>query len=181
LLNSIGKRRQIVLADLSGHASAARLLGVAKPGISTVDRDGYRMVVVVPASDDVAPVGPFPGRGGEVPAKPDEKLVAACAHADLVLSLVTLDPAFGADHLGTWATDAVGVVTAGQSTAMKVHAAGEMIRLARTHLNSVVVLGVDAGDESLGASSVDIQPDASATAYNWSADTQRPPAPSTWG
>ena len=165
LVNSIGKRRRIVLADLSGHASAARLLGVAKPGIAAVDRDGYQLVVVVPAADDVAPVGPFPGRGGEVPAQ-HEKLVAACAQADLVLSLVTLDPAFGADHLRTWATDAVGVVTAGRSTALKVHAAGEMIRLARTRLNSVVVLGADAGDESLGASSLDIQPDASATAYN---------------
>ena len=61
-----------------------------------------------------------------------------------------LDPAFGGDHLGTWATNAVAVVTAGESSAEKIYSAGEMIRLAGTRLDSVVLLGADKSDESTG-------------------------------
>ena len=75
-----------------------------------------------------------------------------------MLSLVTLDPAFGAEHLATWATDAVAVITAGLSTAVRIHALGEMVRLAGTRLSSVVVIDADKRDESLGATS-------SSTAY----------------
>ncbi len=66
-------------------------------------------------------------------------------------SLVTLDPAFGAEHLATWATDAVAVVTAGQSTAAKVRSVGEMLRLAGTRFESAVLIDADKNDETLGA------------------------------
>jgi capsular polysaccharide biosynthesis protein len=143
--------RQVVLADLSAGAPAARLLKAKGPGITTVTLDGVRAVVVVPAADDVAPVGPLRSRtspDGYVQA--DQSLAAACADADLVLSLVTLDPAFGGEHIASWATDAVAVVTAGRSTAVRIHAAGELIRLAGMRLGSVVVLDADKSDESLG-------------------------------
>jgi hypothetical protein len=68
-----------------------------------------------------------------------------------LLTFATLDPAFGGDYLGTWATNAVAVVTAGESSAEKVHSVGEMIRLAGTRLDSVVLIGADESDESLGA------------------------------
>ena len=42
------------------------------------------------------------------------------------------------------------VVTAGRSSWTKVHAAGEMIRLAGTSLASVVLVGADKNDETLG-------------------------------
>ena len=67
-----------------------------------------------------------------------------------MLTLATLDPAFGGDHLATWATDAVAVVTAGESSAERIHAVGEMIRLAGMRLDSAVLVGADKGDESLG-------------------------------
>ena len=85
------------------------------------------------------------------PTQANDALTHACASADLLLTLATLDPAFGGDHLATWATDVVAVVTAGQSSAVKIHAAGEMIRLAGTRLDSVVLLDADKDDESLGA------------------------------
>lgn len=160
-LTSSQQRRRVVLADLSAGAPAARRLGVTDPGISTVSPDGVPIVVVVPEVEEVAPVGPLrkPPPGS---ARVSEQLVETCAHADLLLSVVTLDPAFGGDHLGTWATDAVLVATAGRSTGTRLHAAGEMTRLAGVRLDSVVVLEANKGDESLGTVTADYQPPASA-------------------
>jgi capsular polysaccharide biosynthesis protein len=153
------QRRQVVLADLSAGAPAARQLGVTSPGIDTVQPEGVSITVVVPEAADVAPVGPL-GKPplGSPPAS--ERLAEACARADLILSVVTLDPAFSSDYLRNWATHAVVVVTAGQSTATRLHAVGEMIRLAGTQLASVVVLDADREDESLGTVAADYQPGA---------------------
>ena len=145
-----GKR--VIVADLSVGAPAAGLLGANDPGVSAVTADGADLRVAIPGPDDVAPVGPIQGKTPQIgDARPGEALVAACASADLLLTLVTLDPAVGGDHLATWATDAVTVVTAGQSTATRIHAVGEMIRLAGTRLATVVLIGADKTDESLGA------------------------------
>jgi hypothetical protein len=86
-----------------------------------------------------------------VAARADGALVTACSSADLLLTLAALDPAFGGDHLGTWATNAVAVVTAGRSSAEMIHSVGEMIRLAAVRLDSVVLIGADKRDDSLGA------------------------------
>jgi len=150
-ISSAKDRRQVVLADLSQGAHAARLLGIDRPGICTASADGMPIVVVVPEASDVAPVGPLrshPSPDGDTQA--DEALANVCARADLVLSLVTLDPASGGEHLATWATDVVAVVTAGQSSVVRAHAVGEMIRLAGARFGSVVVIGADKSDESLG-------------------------------
>jgi capsular polysaccharide biosynthesis protein len=150
-VSSAKGRRQVVLADLSQGVHAARLLGIDRPGIGTASADGMHIVVVVPEANDVAPVGPLRSHTSpEGYAQADEALADVCARADLVLSLVTLDPASGGEHLATWATDVVAVVTAGQSTAVRIHAVGEMIRLAGARLGSVVVIGADKSDESLG-------------------------------
>jgi hypothetical protein len=113
---------------------------------------GSQVVLAVPSPDDMAPVGPL---RSPVPlsghARPSERLVSASEASDLVLSLVTLDPAFGGEHLATWATEAIAVVTAGQSTAARVQAVGEMMRLSGTRVDSAVLLGADKNDESLGA------------------------------
>ena len=75
---------------------------------------------------------------------------SACASADLLVTLVTLDPSVGAEHVATWATSAVAVVTAGRSSWAKIHAAGEMMRLAGLPMTSAVLVGADRTDESLG-------------------------------
>ncbi len=146
------RQSRIVLADLSAGALAARQLGVKAPGVTTVTPAGVPIVVAVPAPGDVAPIGPLraiTASSGE--AQVSEQLADACSAADLVLSLVTLDPAVGGDYLATWATNAVAVVTAGQSTATRIRAVGEMVRLGGAHLDSAVVVDADRADESLGA------------------------------
>jgi capsular polysaccharide biosynthesis protein len=143
--------KQVVMADLSDTLGAARLLRVSKPGVHKVRTDDVDLIVVVPDRDDVAPIGPIRGRTSKAELMPVYPAVADSYPAgDLLLTMATLDPAYGGDHLATWATDAVAMVTAGHSSAVRVHAVGEMIRLAGVRLASVVLLGVDKSDESVG-------------------------------
>ncbi len=143
--------KQVVVADLSDGAHLARLLGERNPGIHPVSRNGAHLVLVLPDQEDIAPVGPVPaGAAPATTSQADEALVQACSAADLVLTLATLDPALGGDHLGTWTTSTVAVVTAGGASAERIHGVGEMIRLAGTRLESVVLVGADSNDETLG-------------------------------
>ena len=154
---SMGK--QVVVADLSSGAHLARLLGVRNPGVQAVSQGGAQLMVVLPDRDDVAPIGPLPGGTSLVaPAQAAEAVVEACASADLLLTLATLDPAFGGDHLATWATDAVAMVTAGESSAERVHGVGEMIRFAGMRVDSAVLIGADKSDESLGVAPAPDEP-----------------------
>ncbi len=141
----------VVTADLSGGARLAHLLRVKNPGAHRVSRNGVSFTVAVPDRDDPVPVGPLPlATSPAGPAQVEDALLASYFSADLLLTLVTLDPALGGDHLATWATSAVVVVTAGQSSAERIHAVGEMIRLAGMRLDSGVVIGAEKSDESLG-------------------------------
>jgi capsular polysaccharide biosynthesis protein len=143
--------KQVVLADLSAGHPLARLLGTRAPGVHLVTHDGVSLQVAVPQRDDVAPAGPLRGDGAAAMwTQPDEAVVAACSSADLLLTLVTLDPAVGGAHLATWASEAIAVVTVGSSSAEKVHSVGEMVRLAGARFDSAVLLGADRSDASLG-------------------------------
>ena len=129
---------QVVTGDLSSGAQLAHLLGVKSPGAHAVSRDRANFTMAVPDGDDPAPVGPLPPVTSPArPAQAGDALVASDASADLLLTLVTLDAALGGDHLATWATNAVVVVSAGQSSADRIHGVGEMIRVAGTRLDSV--------------------------------------------
>jgi capsular polysaccharide biosynthesis protein len=143
--------KQVVVADLSDGSHAARLLGAKGAGVRVVSHNGVPLVVAIPDRDYVAPIGPLHGRMSPAePAQADEALDAACASADLLLTLATLDPAFGGDHLATWATDMVAVVTAGRSSAARIQGVGELMRLTGMRTASVVLIGADKRDESLG-------------------------------
>jgi capsular polysaccharide biosynthesis protein len=142
---------KVIVADLCRGNPAARLLDVDEPGVHTVNVDDAHLIVTVPDRDDIAPAGPLaagPRRGQPEPSA--APLAAACASANLLLTLVSLDPSVPADHLNRWADGAVAIVTAGRSSWTKIHAAGEMIRLAGTHLVSGVLVGADKHDDSLG-------------------------------
>jgi capsular polysaccharide biosynthesis protein len=142
---------QVVTADLSSGSYLAHLLGVKGPGVQTVSHNGMNFIMAVPDRNDPAPIGPLPPLTSPTgPAQAGDALVASDVSADLLLILATLDPAFGGDYLATWATNAVVVVRAGQSSAEKIHSVGEMIRLAGMRLDSVVLIGADKNDESLG-------------------------------
>ena len=150
-LSYASENKQVVVADLSSDADLARLLGVRDPGLHKVSQNGASFLAVLPEQGDVAPAGPVPfGASPAVPAPADDALITACSSADLLLILAALDPALGGDYLGTWATNAVAVVTAGQASAERIHGVAEMIRLAGINLDSVVLIGADKSDESLG-------------------------------
>ncbi len=71
--------------------------------------------------------------------------------AGIVLTVAELDPAIGAEHLSTWATQAVAVFTAGRTRAARAYAVGEMLRLSGIRAISGVIVGADKTDESLGS------------------------------
>jgi capsular polysaccharide biosynthesis protein len=140
--------QQVVLADLCPGAPAARLLNQRRPGIGVAEAEGARLVVAVPGDQTATGPLPRPGTPGPPPAP---ELAQACAAADVLLTLVQLDPALGGEHLATWARTVVVTVTAGRSSWTKIHAVGEMTRLAGTPPVSALLLEADPTDESLGA------------------------------
>ncbi len=139
---------RVMVADLCEGGPAAWLLGVTGPGVQTTSVHGAQLVVAVPEPDDVAPVGPLHSRPGR--RRATEPLAAACASADLLITLAALDPSVGGDHLAGWARDAVVMMTGGRSSAARIRAVSEMIRLAGIRLISGVLVGADKTDESLG-------------------------------
>lgn len=148
---SQGKR--VVVADLSSGGHVAQRLGAAKTtGIQRVEPGGVRLVVVVPDSGEPMPVGPLTSNASPVRfRRASAELTAVASDADVLLSLVTLDPALGAEHVATWATDAVPVVTAARSSAVAIRSVGEMLRIAGTRVESAVLIDADENDETLGA------------------------------
>jgi capsular polysaccharide biosynthesis protein len=147
-VSSAKRGLRVVLVDLYSGTPGARLLGVTEAGIGEVRVGDVRLVVAVPDREGVPPTGPLlVGRYGP---GADERVAAACASAEFVLTLAELDPALGGDYLAEWASSVVVVVTAGRSTAERIHAVGEMIRLAGIPQASAVLVGSDKIDESLG-------------------------------
>jgi capsular polysaccharide biosynthesis protein len=141
---------RVVVADLCSSAPAARLVGLKDPGVQAAQVDSARIQVVIPDPHEITPIGPFSPTAAQGQATLAGQVAAACASADVLLTLTTLDPSLASDHLHTWAADAVVVVTAGRSSWTKIHAVGEMIRFAGTRLISAVLVGADKWDESLG-------------------------------
>ena len=91
-----GKR--VLAADLSGTGALAAALGVTSPGTheSRANDGGDSVIVHLPAERRA---GRGRHQGGE--PGPDEELNAAWGEADLVLTLASLSPALGAEHLRT--------------------------------------------------------------------------------
>ncbi len=143
--------QHVLIADLCPGAPAAHLLKAGDPGVRTVTVDGAELAVAVPAKDEVLPAGPVHrSRQGRSAVSTDEALVNAYSDADVLLTLVSLDPALGADHLRTWVGDTVVMVSAGRSSWLRIHAVGELVRLARIPLVSAILAEADQTDESMG-------------------------------
>jgi hypothetical protein len=159
-ISSARKGLRVVLADLCAGAPVARLLGVRQTGIEDVRVEKARVIVAVPDRKELFPEGPLRTRSHGADA--NDELAAACASADLLLTLAPLDPSVGGEHLADWASSVVAFVTAGRSSVERVKAVGEMIRLARIPRVSAVLIGADKTDESLGVAHVpdgEYQPD----------------------
>ncbi len=146
-----GEGKRVVVADLCREAPAARMLGVTKPGVREVSAYGASLVVAVADPDDPTPVGPLhPVLAPAQQSSFTDAVTNACASADILLTLITLDPSVGSEHLATWATEATAVVTVGESSWTKIHGVGELVRLSGARLASAVLIGADKDDESLG-------------------------------
>jgi hypothetical protein len=109
------------------------------------------LTVMIPEAGVAPPTGPIrhSSTAGSPPGVNPE-LDHAYHFADLLLTLVTIDLGLGAEHLGSWATDAVVVMTAGKPTAAKIRTIAELIRFSGTELVSGVIVGADKLDDSLG-------------------------------
>lgn len=143
--------RKVVVTDMASGVPAARLLGGGSPGTEMMSVEQTRLMLVVPAADDIAPRCPFDSSSAAVrSSRLAEPAVQALRTADVLLTLATLDPAVGGEHLATWADSAVAVVTAGHSSWTTLQAAAEMIRSGGTALVSAVLVGTDKSDRTLG-------------------------------
>ena len=99
----------------------------------TLASEGSRVAVV-----DLAERHPLKALAGSMPAVkvitgPRNLLevpTETAGEVDVVLTLATLDPSVGADHVARWATDAVVLVTAGRASSSRLRGVGEMLRLA---------------------------------------------------
>jgi capsular polysaccharide biosynthesis protein len=154
--------KHVLVADLSGTRLLARMLGVKVPGTreSRFSEPGRRIDVHLPGPDGGPARGSYlrPSETSRPESTGDLALDAAWEVADVVLSLATLTPELGADHLNTWASHAAVVVTAGRSTTAKVQATGEMLRLAGLEIDTAVVLRPDRTDESVGVAQAEAAP-----------------------
>ena len=122
--------------------------------------DQHQHVVVVNETGRTLPEparSPRPRRGRPGPAAArttpmtgPSSDTARAAETDVVIVVASLNPAKGAEHLREWATDAVVLVTAGRSNATTLESNATMIRAAGLHLRSVVLIGCDPDDDSLG-------------------------------
>ena len=171
--------RQVVVADLCDNAPAGTLLGAKGTGVQTVTVEGARLTVVVPEGDPVTIDGPLSLDASKTATAEARRLAGACASADLLLTLVPLDPSVVSDHLDGWADRAVPFVTVGRSSATHIYAVGEMIRIAGLRAVSAVLLGSDKTDESLGVVAVPEADRASAHEVHTETVLARPASPAT--
>jgi capsular polysaccharide biosynthesis protein len=146
--------RHVLAADLTGTGLLAATLGVKTPGTheSQFSEPGKRLDVFLPDPENGPAEGCYLrlGDNNRSGGSDDIALDAAWDVADVVLTLATLTPALGAEHLGSWASRAAVVVTAGRSTTSKIQATGEMLRLAGLQIDTAVVLRADRTDEGVG-------------------------------
>jgi capsular polysaccharide biosynthesis protein len=144
-------QKRVILADLCEGTPAANMLGVTAPGFTQARVNHGSILVFVPDPREIAPTGPVGGDAGISGSMNESaELLSAWRNADLLLSLVSLDPSNGSEHLATWATAVVAMVAAGRSSVTRLGAVGEMIRMAGVRMASVILIDADKTDETLG-------------------------------
>jgi len=153
---------KVAVADLSPGAPAARQLGANETGVhhipvSSPGAPVSPLIAIIPERGAVAPGGPLRSASG-LAQSPDPALGTVRSSADLLITLLTIDPETGGDHLTTWATDVVVVASAGRSSAQRLYAVGELVRLAHPRTVSAVLVNADRDDQSLGVPETPGQP-----------------------
>jgi hypothetical protein len=74
---------------------------------------------------------------------------------DAVLVLATVNPAFGASHIASWATESVVMVSAGEASAARLTATAQMLENGGIKVDSAILVGADRYDETVGVAGND--------------------------
>ncbi len=132
--------RNVVAVDLAPDRPLAKLLGISGPdGVpQTVMVRGQRVTVMIgaddPADDDA--MGQLAGHfGGD----------------EVVLVLAGADPALGAEHLAMWVSESVVLIDVRKASGETARTSAELLRRAKIRIRSVVIIGSDPNDKSVGA------------------------------
>jgi hypothetical protein len=132
----------VFLVDLTGSASLATLVGQTTIDGPTVFRpEGVPTLSQGPLAAQMGVIGDLPS---------DDPLRGAWDRADVVITLAEVNPAVGTEHLASWATDIVLLVTAGRSSPELLRTASSLLRNSGLQLMFAVLLGADRTDESVG-------------------------------
>lgn len=135
--------RKILIADLSGTWVFGRFFRLPRGDGSPVPVEEIHPKLWVSFG---APAPPHPLKDHQ--AEPD---LESRSDADVVVTLVTVDPALGVWPLIEGTGSAVAVVTAGRSRPTALRSAAHMLRGAGLFLDSTVLIGTDRDDDTVGA------------------------------
>jgi uncharacterized protein involved in exopolysaccharide biosynthesis len=126
--------KHVLLVDMSDGRSLVPLFRAKRiPGSrQVVNFDGLWMTLVV------------------APEDPGEMIGEVLEEDEAVLVLASVDPAVGADHIGTWATTAVVVATAGKATDAQMASTTQLLRQAGVVPTSAILIGAGREDNSVG-------------------------------
>ena len=138
-LSSEGRR--VAIVDMAHGRPVAALLDVKgrDKRVHNVTLEGQSVALIVAPED---------------PAEMNSEWVPK--GVDAVLTLASVDPALGAEHLAPWARKAVVVVDAGKASAARISATGALLRQAKMTVRSAILVGLDPeDDDSLGLPGAD--------------------------
>ena len=136
---------EVRLFDLSGGRFLSRLLRLRRPGIKLVFTEAQGSVSLIWQDEAEMAFG-----AGAADGRHRKDASGTGRASGLTLALVTLDPAIGGRHLIGHVSDAVAIVTVGRSKLSKLRSVAEMLEAAEIRLRSVLVVGSDPDDDSLG-------------------------------
>ena len=85
------------------------------------------------------------------PEDPDQMAWMDCPEdADVILTLATVDPALGAEHISTSVSDVVVMVRAGAASFVHLDTVGQLLRQALIGVRSAILIDSDRDDHSSG-------------------------------
>jgi capsular polysaccharide biosynthesis protein len=139
----VSEGRTVVVLDMAAGRPIARLFGLkaGREPLHRVDLHGHSLTVVLTPDD------PAQGFGSLERTRFDDVLV-----------LASVDPAFGVEHVATWARDGVAIVRAGKATHVRLNGTSRLIRKAGIALRSAILIGAGPGDDSVGRLDSDAAP-----------------------
>jgi capsular polysaccharide biosynthesis protein len=119
--------------DQPGPADTAGALSRIHPSpVPLVAKRGS--VTVVTGPDDPTQIGVHRSNNG----------------VDAVLVLATVNPAFGANHIASWATESVVMISAGAASGARLSATAQMLENGGVKVDSAILVGADRHDETAG-------------------------------